>query len=631
MARVIVGTAGHIDHGKSALVRALTGTDPDRLPEEKNRGITIDLGYAFLAGVAAVIDVPGHERFIRNMVAGAATVDYALLVVAADDGVMPQTTEHLHILRLLGLRAGAIVITKIDKAEPEWLELVEEQARAAAQSTFLADAPLFRVDSLSGKGIAELREFLIETLSKLPSRLDSGGLRLPVDRVFLMKGRGTVITGSMLGGSVRKDQRLVALPGGHDVRVKHLESEGREADVLESGQRAALNLVGDTERLERGQTLTHAGELLSSTRLNLVIELLPGVPPLKERQRIRFLIATQEVIGRVLMIGEAGANRVATHLILEEPVVAVWGDHFVIRRYSPLETLGGGTVLEADAPPLRARQLEIERSSAAALDCDSLPEAVFAMLRFRGRHGLPLQRLAALVGVSSERLKQILAGEGTKTRVHAFGEYLLLDEHRQSIAELVSDQLKTLHAKQPGSSGFAPAELRQGELLAIPESLFQLLLNAFAEEHLIAREGGLLRLPDKRIELTPAQQALIAQIRPILENDGFTPSSAAVLSERLSRSKTDVEKVLVLMERLGAARRLGVDLFFDAKAFDSAVQQVIVTLRGGKELSVSEASQLLNSSRKYVVPLLEYLDGKGITQRQGNVRVAGRNFTSVDA
>ena len=631
MSRVIIGTAGHIDHGKSSLVRALTGTDPDRLPEEKNRGITIDLGYAFLAGVAAIIDVPGHEKFIRNMVAGAATVDYALLIVAADDGVMPQTTEHLHILRLLGIQAGAIVLTKIDKAEPDWLDLVEDQTRTAVAGTFLENAPLFRVDSLSEKGIPELREFLLRTLKGLPARADRGALRLPIDRVFTIKGRGIVITGSMLSGSVRKDQRLVALPGELDLRVKHLESEGEESDALYAGQRAALNLVGDVERLERGLTLTEPNALISSSRLKVAIDLLPNVPPLIDRQRIRFLVATQEVIGRVQLVEKPDAGRTYAHLLLESDVVTAWGDHFVVRRYSPLETLGGGRVLEPDAAPLRVRNLVGELDAARALDVDSLPNATLGLLQHRGSGGLSANRLKALLGVTQARVKELLASFSKTRAVHEFGDYLLLDEHLQHLAELLTRRLSELHAKQPDSAGFAPSELRQGEIALVPEPLFLQIIERFVMEGRLARDGGVIRMPSKRIELTPVQSDLISKIHAILSGEGFAPSSSSVLSEKLNRNKTEVEKTLVLMEKMGTTRRLGVDLFFDAGEFETAVHKVQSLLASGKEVSVSAVSQELGSSRKYVVPLLEYLDSKGITQRDGNVRVKGRNYSSVTA
>lgn len=628
MARVIIGTAGHIDHGKSALVRALTGTDPDRLPEEKNRGITIDLGYAFLAGVAAVIDVPGHEKFIRNMVAGAATVDYALLVVAADDGVMPQTREHLHILRLLGLQAGAIIITKIDKVEPEWLELVEEQIVSAVQGTFLADARIFRVDSLSGKGIPELRDFLIRTLSAWPSRSDRGVLRLPIDRVFTIKGRGVIVTGSMLSGRVRKDDKVTALPAALELRIKHLESEGHDADVLEAGQRSALNLVGETERLERGLTITQPNALLSSARVKVAIELLPGIAPLKDRQRIRFLIATQEIIGRVQLLC-AESNKTYANILLEEEAVAVWGDHFVLRRYSPLETLGGGVVLEPDAPPLRARFLERERELVRALDVSALSAAAYAFLRFRGEYGLRASYLAALLGMPRSALPELWRDE-TAEKVHEFGDYLLLDEHLQRLGDLQVRRLTELHVKQKDVAGFAESEVRAGELSHVPLALLQQVTEYFVRANRIAREGGMLRLPAKRIELTPAQSELISRLRDVLSAEGFAPSSSSVLAEKLGKPKPEVEKALVLTERLGFCRRLGLDLFFDAAAFDSAVGKIEVELRTGRELSVSDVSQILNSSRKYVVPLLEFLDSKGVTQRQGNVRVPGRNFTLAE-
>ncbi|HEY3294282.1 MAG TPA: selenocysteine-specific translation elongation factor [bacterium] len=625
MARVIVGTAGHIDHGKSTLVRALTGTDPDRLPEEKKRGITIDLGYAFFGDVAAIIDVPGHEKLIRNMVAGAATIDFALLVIAADDGVMPQTTEHLQILRLLGVQRGAIVLTKCDAVEAEWLDLVEDQVRTAVQATFLESSPIFRVDSLSGRGIDDLRERLTQMLVALPARSAHGVFRLPIDRIFVIKGRGSVVTGTILSGSIQKDTRLAVLPGGFDVRVKRLETQGAEAEQLHAGQRAALNLMGDTDSLERGRTLTIPGALLSSPRVKVAIELIASVEPLKDRQRVRFLVGTQEVIGRVQILERPDPALLYANLLLEEETVAVWGDHFVLRRYSPLETLGGGRVLEPAAARLRARDLADEIAFARALNTPSVHDALFAFLRYRARAGIPVSALAASFGTTAADVLRLCA-KIPNAKAIQIGEFLILDSRVKELQSEVQARLSALHRKSPESRGFSRAEVKSGNLGDLPDTILDHVMQSMIAEGSVVQEGPLLREPERRILLTPAQQELNSLVLSELRKAAFAPPSSTVIAETLRRTRPEVEKSLVLLERLGHCRRLGLDLFFETQSFDNAVEIVRAALQSSPELTVAEASRLLTSSRKYVVPFLEYLDNKGITQREGNVRIRGRSF-----
>jgi selenocysteine-specific elongation factor len=630
MARVIVGTAGHIDHGKSTLVRALTGTDPDRLPEEKRRGITVDLGYAFLGDTAAIIDVPGHERLIRNMVAGAATIDFALLVVAADDGIMPQTTEHLQILKLLGIRAGAVVITKCDTVQAEWLDLVEDQIRSAVAHTFLSRAPVFRVDSLSGRGIPELSQALTALFAALPPREDRGVFRLPIDRVFTVKGRGTVVTGTVLAGTVQKDTRLIALPGGHEVRVKRLESHGREVEQAAAGQRAALNLIGVTERIERGQTLTLPGKLRASSRLMVVVGRLPTAAPLKDRQRVRFLIGTQEVIGRLQILGsrEEGWSYYA-NVLLETEVTAVWGDHFVLRRYSPLETLGGGIVLNPNAPRLRARDLPQQIALAHSLEVPNLKIAVFTYVHLAAPGGAAVEYLSPLFGLMPASFLEYCHPEPGALAILEIAGFVISRKRFSAHCATLLQMLTELHARSPECVGFSRAELHVGELAIVADAIFDRMLRELVASGRLRQEGSLYREPESRMTVSPAQSDLMDRVSGRLVQSGFTPPSAIGLSETLSRPLPEIEKTLVLLERAGRVRRLGADLFFDAKQFERAVDAIRHAFDSATELTVADAARLLNSSRKYVVPFLEYLDGKGITARSGNVRLRGRESKSA--
>ncbi len=620
MGHVIVGTAGHIDHGKSSLVRALTGTDPDRLPEEKRRNITIDLGYAFLDDIAAIIDVPGHEKFIHNMVAGAATVDFALLVIAADDGVMPQTREHLHILRLLGIKFGAIVITKTGMTEKEWRELVKEQIRSVVRGTFLEDARIFEVDSLKGEGIAALKSYLLSELPKLPRRSTSDVLRIPIDRVFNVHGHGTVVTGTVLSGTVEREQKVELCPGSIPARVKQLQTNAHEQVLLGSGMRAALNL--STERLPvRGQTLTQPGALLSSRRLGIRFEQITDAPLVKDRQRIRVLIGTQEVMGRFRILGEDETHKYAL-LLLDQEVVAAFGDRMILRRYSPLDTLGGGVVLDVD-PTLRGRfrqqSVKLMQSLTAANSDHALP----LWLAQRHPYSVSTRRACAMFAMSETAFKDRYLKTKTECRSHAGFAFNIHSVTNWKSA--LQEKLTQLHKQQPSESGFSAQQLSI-TLPQLPPQLLDWTLAELVQEKSILHESGLFKASGATRIIDSTLLGLMDEVMLRLSQDGFTPSSSAVLSESLNKPKRDIEQALVTASRTDRAMRLGTDMFFDRAVFDNAIDRVrsLLTTRGS--LQVSDLSKELNSSRKYIVPFLEYLDTQGITERRGNDRVPGRNF-----
>ena len=624
MTRFIIGTAGHIDHGKSALVRALTGTDPDRLPEEKKRGITIDLGFAFLGEIAAIIDVPGHERLIRNMVAGAATIDFALLVVAADDGIMPQTTEHLQILRLLGIRYGAIVITKCDLVDNAWCDLIEEQIQTAVSATFLQDAPIFRVDSVSGRGIPALLQSLIGMLNTLSPREDRGVFRLPIDRVFSMTGRGTVVTGTVLAGSVQKNMRLTTMPRSYAYRVKRVESNGREIDQAITGQRAALNIIGETEKLERGQTLTIPHGLTASSRLLVAIELLGKTSLLKNRQRIRFLIGTQEVIGRVRILNNA-ENRpfLYSHMMLENEVTAVWGDRFIIRRYSPLETLGGGKVLDPSVKKTRSADTDRELEIARALNVNKIDKALCSYVLYAAPFGITVELIAAKYGIKAQTVLEYCQAQSASADIMVIGAYLLSNARFKYFCDSIGSTIRTLHDKAPDCKGFSRAEIVSGDLASFPAAIFDYAMQELLNQDILIQDGALYHEPQRRITVNPIQAELMDRVQCMLRDKGFMPPSAAIIAEALQRPLVDIEKTMVLLERTGRVRRLSVNLFFDTQTFDNAAMSVRRFLENHHEITVTETVELLKSSRKYAVPFLEYLDSQNITIRDGNRRIRG--------
>ena len=449
MKSIIIGTAGHIDHGKSALVRALTGTDPDRLPEEKRRGITIDLGFADLELDnlrLGFVDVPGHERFIKNMLAGAHGIDLLALVIAADEGVMPQTREHFAICRLLGVRNGLVVITKKDLVEAELLPLVEEDARALVAGSFLADAPIVVVSAKTGAGLEELKSRVIEIGNRVPPRSADFTMRLPIDRAFSMKGFGTVVTGTLVSGQIAEADELELLPLGQKVRVRGLQVHGQAVKQANAGQRTAVNVAGvDTAQVERGMVLAPAGRLHPTQILDVWIDVLPGIArPVRSRSRLRFHIGAAEVLGRVTILDgpaeiAAGGGGLA-QLRLEAPVIALHDDRFILRSYSPADTIAGGRVVNPFAPKHRRKEIKQTVELLQSLMNPDRATKFAGFVLAAGRHGLRLSDVAAATGWTNEVLAQVSAAalkEGSV--IETSGVYLSRENFAQASRNVLAE------------------------------------------------------------------------------------------------------------------------------------------------------------------------------------------------
>jgi selenocysteine-specific elongation factor len=622
---IIVGTAGHIDHGKSLLVKALTGTDPDRLPEEQQRHITIDIGFAFLDDVAAIIDVPGHERFIRNMVAGAATVDYAMLIVAADDGAMPQTQEHLDILQLLGIEHGVVVITKADLVESDWLELVRDQIKGLTASTFLQDASVFAVDSLSGRGVAELRAFLLAELAGLRRKGDRGFFRLPIDRVFQMKGYGTIVTGTIVSGMVMVEDRLELLPRRKEVRVRGLQTHGAPQTSLEMGQRTAINLGGvDKDLLRRGDVLATPGHLVSCNHWRGTVSLLRDVSPLKNRQRLRIHIGTQEVIARVVPLQ---SDPPLVDFYLESPAVASRLDRFVLRTYSPMTTIGGGVVIEVDVPPTARRRRADELKTSAALARAKEAEFINVYLEGRMPFGASMLDLIRASGYGKEKIADWTEDLLAQGRIVALGEKYLsfssLEQHHNGILKVLSE----FHREKPELPGIERAELRQAALPAISESLFAAILKTLSDAGKIRVHGSVVSLPDHTALLSASHEKLAESLLNTVRDTVFRPPPVADMAKMLNMPPNEVLHVLVLLVKQGRLVRLEPELFFDPDVFQDAVSKLRDEIKSRGAVTVGNVTALLDSTRKYVVPFLEYTDKMGVTRRDGDQRVAGSKET----
>ena len=642
MKRIVLGTAGHIDHGKTALVKALTGVDTDRLREEKRRGITIELGFAHLelpdGTVAGVVDVPGHERFVRAMAAGAGGIDLVVLVVAADEGVMPQTREHLDICRLLGVPRGVVAMTKADllpELGADWLPLVTADIRAAAEGTFLEDAPIVLVSARSGEGLPALVDAIARLAREVPERPADGPLFLPVDRAFSMKGFGTVVTGTLLSGTVAEEDHAVLLPprpGQGTLRVRSVQVHGKPVPRGLAGQRTAVNLPGiDAQAIARGQTLVHPGVVPASHALDVEIELLAAAQkPLRHRARLLLHVGTAQVPAALYLLdrGELAPGAVAlAQLRLGAPVAALPGQRFILRGFAALEgrgkTVAGGRVL-AVAARRRKRGRPAELQSLRALAEGDPDSRVAAVLAMAGPKGLAAGDLVGRTGLSPRALQSSLE------RLGARGAALLFDRERRAfvsgevaraLAERLVAALKAFHAAKPLAAGISREELR-GRLPPITDPrLFARLLVQLAERGEVVIEGEHVRGPAHRAASGAAGGALKAEVAAALSRGGLTPAWLSELPAMVKAPPDEVSAVLKLLVAEGRAVRVSAELYFDGAAGADLRRRLVEHLRARREITTQEFKDLVGATRKYVIPLAEYFDREKVTLRVGDKRV----------
>ncbi|NPA49045.1 MAG: selenocysteine-specific translation elongation factor [Thermodesulfobacteria bacterium] len=639
--RVILGTAGHIDHGKTTLVKALTGIDTDRLKEERERGITIELGFAHLtlpSGVRlGIVDVPGHERFVKNMVAGASGIDLVALVVAADEGVMPQTREHLEICELLGVKAGVVVITKKDLVEEDWLELIKEDIAESLKGTFLEGAPMVAVSAVTGEGLPELIKVLDELVQKVPDKPTKGPFRLPIDRVFIVKGFGTVVTGTAISGKVKVGEEVLVYPKEIPSRVRRIQVHGEDRDFGEAGQRTALNLQGvEKEALERGDVVAHPGALRPSLILDVALRYLSSAPkPLVHNTRVRFHIGTSEVLGRVVLFGkdkvEPGEEALA-QIRLEEPVVCWRGDHFVIRSYSPMVTIGGGQVLNPVARR-RKRSQPRQMEELKLLRDGSLEEIVLYHLRLAGEMGLPFEELALRVSLFGEDLEAVLRKlkeHGKVKEIRTEGKRLFLArEIYEDLKEEILTRLEKYHQKFPLKPGIPKEDLRQRLPSGLEPKVFEILLEELAQKGKIVQEREIVRLSSHRIVLAEEQEALKAKIEKAFLKAGFQPPDKdEILSQFRDQAPLNVEIFNLLLQE-GKLVRLRDELVFHRDVLEEARKRAVSFLEKNKEMSVGDFRKLVGgASRKYLIPLLEHLDQQKVTIRVGDKRILRKSQKS---
>ncbi|MBI3826241.1 MAG: selenocysteine-specific translation elongation factor [Candidatus Rokubacteria bacterium] len=626
---VVVGTAGHIDHGKTSLVKALTGTDTDRLPEEKARGITIDLGFAFLEEpdglTIEIVDVPGHERFVRNMLAGVGGIDLAMLVIAADEGVMPQTREHLAICSLLHIGTGLVALTKTDMVESDWLELVREDVAGLLRGTFLDGAPIVAVSSKTGAGLGELRDALGRLARAVPERGTDQLPRLPVDRVFTVKGFGTVVTGTLAAGRFAVDDKVEVYPRGLQAKIRGLQAHGHPVSAASAGQRTAINLQSvERTALERGDVVGLAGTLVSSLVVDGTLELLPDAPrAVKTRSRVRFHVGTSEIMARVLLLDRAElapGERALARFRLEAPVVALPGDRFVVRSYSPIVTIGGGTLLDIDPPRFRRRTPALV-AHLALLERGRPEDVVEEHVRHVGVTGVRRRALSGRVPFGPERLRQLLDTLQAQGRVLAVDrEWFLHAESDLRLRGQIVAALERFHGESPLRPGMSREELR-GRSGGADERVFGHLLAALDAEGAVRIDRDKVKLGSHEVRLTPEQQRVVSRVEEeFLRAEAAPPSPEEALARAGVRGDEEHElfQVLVAAHTLVRVKE---SLFFHAAALETIQDKLVALLRERSEIGPGDIKDLLGISRKYAIPLLEHFDARRVTTRVGERRV----------
>ena len=626
--RLILGTAGHIDHGKTALVKALTGVDTDRLQEEKARGITIDLGFAELIpheGLhLGIVDVPGHEGFIRNMLAGATGMDLVLMVVAADEGMMPQTREHLDIVRLLGVDQMVVALTKSDLVEDEWLVLVEEEVSEALAGTPFADAPIVRTSTVTGEGRNELVDALAGAAQEVGERSSKDISRLPIDRAFTVKGTGTVVTGTLWSGSLAIGDTVALQPAGISGRIRGLQVHGAKVERAEAGERTAVAITGsdiDLETVERGQVLVLETDWPPTSMLTAVLTVLPETGwTVKHGQRVRVHVGTSEVMARVVTLEGAevppgGSGWV--QLRLEKPMLARTRDRLVIRSYSPVTTIGGGIVAEAVAPK-RKRLRDGEADTLRTVIHGTGPEALEALLALAAWRGVGERAAPIYTGLPPEEVRSaeaVVLESGAREAANDLFSAAVVAAARTVLEEAVD----TFHREEPLRRGLAVELLRQKLPTRAEARLADLLLDEAVASDRIAVRDGLVSRPGYVPSLTPGQVALRERLLDLYRQAGLAPPTVAELPVA-QRESADLWPVLKLLEREGHLVNLDDDLFVDAPTIVEIRDQVKQQFSGAKGLGPADFREIIPVTRKHLIPILSYFDRTGLTIRQRNGR-----------
>jgi selenocysteine-specific elongation factor len=645
MKHVVIGTAGHIDHGKSSLVRALTGTDPDRLKEEKARGITIDLGFAHLVEDdihIAFVDVPGHERFVKNMLAGVAGIDAVVLVIAADESVMPQTREHFDICRLLRVPAGLIVLTKCDLVDADTLELVRLEARELVQGTFLERAAIVSVSSETGEGLDDLKGALADIGRSVQGRSSTGAARLPIDRVFSMRGFGTVVTGTLVSGRVAAEDELAVLPADRRVKVRGVQVHGAKQALAQAGQRVAVNLGGvDVHDLGRGDSLVTPGSFEPSRVVDVLVEVLPATSAIRHGRRVRFHQGTVERLGRLSLAGviDAGGRlerageippgrSAYARLRLEAPAVVTRGDRYILRAYSPAITIAGGVVLDPLPPRLGIRTPAGQARFAALGAIDDLgtprdrERAVRYLVVESGLSGLPIAAMAPRAGVPPADVAGCAAALVATGGALMAGDRLVGPDVVRGLEERVLEQLGKYHAAQPLSEGMPREEMRERVFGRAGGGIFELVIERLAGQQRITARDRLARA-GHRLALTPDEEKAQRAIEHMFRSAGLKPPEPGSIATTVGVRPDVADRMVALLVRQRVVVQVGA-LLFHEEALRRLKEEVVgmkSTGGGPHQIDVGSFKERYGITRKFAIPLLEYLDRERVTRRVGDARL----------
>jgi selenocysteine-specific elongation factor len=627
---VVIGTAGHIDHGKTALVKLLTGIDTDRLKEEKERGISIDLGFAHLSlpsGIeAGIVDVPGHERFVRNMLAGAGGIDIVLFVVAADEGVMPQTLEHLNIVNILRVHGGVVALTKIDLADAAWVDLVRSDVSSLVAGTVLENAPIVSVSSTSGEGKEQTIEALDMVAAKIPEVSGGEFVRLPIDRVFTVEGFGTVATGTLWSGHVRAGDNLEILPRGRKVRVRNVQVFGEDVPDVFAGQRVALALHPiSREELARGDWLITPGVMNPTSTFDARFDLLKDVSrPLKNRSRVRFHVGASEVIGRIYFLDREElrpGESCFAQLRLESPVLTAENDRFVIRSYSPQVTVGGGSVLVSHSSKHRRSDTDAV-NTLTLIERGSPMEKVEHAVRVSAEKGVEISELPRQAGLENLRVEEAVRALGEKGKIHRAGSVFIHQDSMRALTDEVASCLRNYQEHYRLRWGMTKGELRN-RFGRIPAGVFSAVLDTLVKEGKLFIKEDKVRMDSPEFNLSEDETRLKGQIeRKLFEARFNVPSMKELAPPDKQQETSDILQILV---EEGKVVRVTAELFFHSARIGEAEKLLKDFLFKNGKMQVTEFKDLMNVTRKFAVPLLEYFDRKGVTRRQGDMRVLAKN------
>ncbi len=632
---LILGTAGHIDHGKTSLIGALTGTNTDRLPEEKKRGITIELGYAFLELAPykiGIVDVPGHEKFVRQMLAGATGIDLALLVVAANDSVKQQTYEHLDILRILDLPAGVIAITKSDLVEPDWLEMVKEEIRDIVQDSFLAESTIVATSAKTGDGLDELKQTIraaaeIAAASNRRNRIHAP-FKMAIDRAFTIEGHGTVVTGSVSSGSANVGDTLEIQPGEKPARVRNVQNHDQSTEMVHRGQRAAINLTGlNVEDVQRGHEVAAPGHLVPTQLVTTDLFLLrSAIKPLKDRKKIRFHIGTAELLGTIKLLDKEEirpGERAFVQIFLNEPAVCIWNQPFVIRSESPVYTIGGGRVLDSNAFKIK-RASETDLSMLRQLAGKDEKGRAIAAAYFHSHDGWSadeLPRTAGVFDIGPMRESMLESGDVIRMKLTASRSMLIQRDRFLQFCQQVIDALEKLHGEFPLRFKHSKAELEARFGYLESKEILQAAIKQLKTDKKVELNEASIGLVGAGPKLSKGERALLQQLTNDFATAGMQPPTVKEVLSRTKKNKDSVEELLRLSGENGDLVAISKELYFHCSVMEEVKSKLATAMSGSDGLTMSDIRQVLDTSRKYSVPLCEYLDSIGFTLREGDKRV----------